>query len=193
MRGLAPARCAMLLLAFALVCSATGCSTPTQGQATTPDVTPTIPTSSKPRPIGSSTSPTSVKPGAESPLAGEDPCSLLTSADRAQLGLKSTPKTKDRGDRRSCQFSENGYVFSVNLFDTAGLDSVSLSDKDVKPVPTVGQHKALRSQFGDICSISMELTATSMVGISGGDVNGDMQKACDTAMRGAQVVEPKLP
>lgn len=194
MKVLMARRGTVFVVALGLLVSVTGCSTPTQGQPTTPDNAPTTTTTSQPRSTTSSARPTtSSKPDGKGPLAGKLPCSLLTDAERAQLQLKSTPKEQDYGDRRQCQFSENGFLAGVNIYDNSDLDSVRAVNTDVKPVPAVGRHKAIRSTFGGLCVISIEVTATSLAETTGGDIDGDMKKACDIAMRTAQIIEPKLP
>lgn len=179
----------MLVAMFVLIVSATGCSTPTDGRATTPDRVPTTTSLSKARPTV--TSPPSSKPGADDPLAGKSPCSLVGDNDRSQLGLTSKPKEKDYGDRRQCLFSEAKFATGVNVYDRSGLESVERSGRKVQAIPPVGRHKALKSTLGLTCSVTMEVTVTSMV--EGTGTADTEAQSCEIAMKMALAIEPKLP
>ncbi|SDD88232.1 DUF3558 family protein [Actinokineospora iranica] len=172
-----------------------GCSTVTPGQpgpVPGSDAGPTIPGTGLPRSTGTSKVPTSTgKPTGDGPLADVVPCSLLTEADRAQLGFKTEPKDVDYVDRRSCKFNEDRFTAGVNIYYRLGLDSVEAGNTDVRPVPTVGRHKALHSMFGITCLVTMEVTATSTVE-GAGSARTDAE-SCEVAMKIAQAVEPKLP
>ncbi|MGQ0837977.1 DUF3558 family protein [Actinokineospora sp.] len=169
-----------------------GCSTQTPGLAgPVSGVSQTVTKSQRPTTTSSSGATAGSKPSGTGPLAGVLPCSFLTNADRAQLGLKSTPKEIDEGDRRACQFSEKDVTTSVTIFDDLGLDSVDATDSDARPVPVVGRHKALQSMFGITCAVTMEITATSIVSATASG-NTDAE-SCEIAMKMAQAVERNLP
>ncbi len=169
-----------------------GCSTEAPGTAApVPDETPAATEASKPQRGSSTAGPSVATPSSESPLDGVAPCSLLSDAERGTLGLKSTPKPKDLDDRRSCQFSEDGFTAGVNVFYRLGLDSVEASNIGVKSVPIVGKHKALQSMFGISCAITMEISTTAIVSASASA--GTDARSCEIAMKIAELIEPKLP
>jgi hypothetical protein len=130
---------------------------------------------------------------ADGPLKDTKPCSLLSASDIAQL--QAGPGNEEQlNNARACRFLEaSGFAVSVGIFDDLGLDDVTTYG-EVKPVPTVGKHKAVQSMRGiDTCAVSIEVTKTSRVDAQGTSDDGDKQKACDLALRVARLVEPKLP
>jgi hypothetical protein len=119
----------------------------------------------------------------------------LNDQDRAQLGLKSAPKEQTLGYGRSCRFIEVAarLVIDVGIFDELGLDKEIAGAKNRRPVPTVGNHQAQEYMFGSNCTFTMGVGAKSTVDASAGDIDGNDTRACEVAMKVAQLVEPKLP
>lgn len=190
MRILVTVRGAILVATLGLMVSATGCSTPTQGQPTTPDGVPTTTSTSKLRPT-TTTAASSSKPVGTDPLAGKSPCSLLGDAERAQLGLTTAPKEKNLSDRRQCLFSEKDFATGVNVYDRNGLDGMEQGRDKVTSIPNIGRHKAIQAMFGTTCMVAMEITPTSAVEGTG-TADTDAQ-SCEIAMKMALAIEPKLP
>jgi hypothetical protein len=124
-------------------------------------------------------------------MANVAPCSLLTSAETAEL--RAGPgKDQTLNQGRACLFQEaSGFSMTVAIFDELGLDDL-VAQGPPKPV-TVGNRKAVQSIRGiDTCAISIELTKTSRVDTQG-TAGGDEEKSCDIALRVARLVEPRLP
>jgi hypothetical protein len=124
-------------------------------------------------------------------MANIAPCSLLTSAEVAELQAGPS-KEQTLNNARACRFTEaEGFTMSVAIFDELGLDD--LVSRGTPKEVTVGKRKALQSIGGiDTCAISIEVTKTSRVDTQG-TAGGDEQKSCDIALRVARLVEPKLP
>jgi hypothetical protein len=185
----------LIPVAAVLVSVLASCSNKDPGQAV-PAGTPSGPAGSGgPFPTGSgSTSASGSQPSAPAgPLKDTKPCSLLSASDIAELQAgQGTEETLN--NVRTCRFVHAaGFAVSVGILDDLGLDDVTTYGS-VKPVPTVGQHKAVQSMRGvDTCAISIEVTKTSRVDTQGTSDDGNVQKACDLALHVARLVEPKLP
>jgi Protein of unknown function (DUF3558) len=190
-------RSILLIPAAAMVLGAlVSCSNQDPGQAVAADTTSATPGSGGPFPTGSSSTGTSKSQSnsaSSSPLKDTKPCSLLSASDVSALQAGSG-KEEQLNNARACRFLEaKGFVMSVAIFDDLGLGDVTTYG-EVKPVPTVGAHKAVQSMRGvDTCAISIEVSKTSRVDVQGTSDDGSAQKSCDLALRVARLVEPKLP
>jgi hypothetical protein len=172
----------------------TACTDRATGQAVSTETTRSTgssgPFSASPTRPGTTTS----QPGAAaSPLKDTDPCSLISDAEAA--ALRAGPGTNETlNNARVCQFKDaDGFSMSVGIFDDLGLNDV-VANGPIKPVPTVGRHKAVQSMGGiRTCAISIEVTPTSRVDTTGTTNQPDDQKSCAIALQVAKLVEPRLP
>lgn len=186
-----------LVLAVIVVVGASGCGVTVHGSAQAP-VSVTEPPELGPFPTktGSSVPQTSSEvPRPPGPLAGVDPCSLVTAAEVAEL--KSGPGVAERiGSARMCTYKRpysggDGFVIGVAIFDELSLDEVVAHDTP-KPV-TVGKRRAVQSIGGFFtCAVTMEVSPTSRVDTQGTTGRKD-ERACELALQLARMVEPKLP
>lgn len=175
----------------ALIGGTTACSGKTNGSAI-PGST-TEPQSTGSTPTGRTTS---GRPTSGNQLAGKDPCSLLTSAGQAQLGVSGGEK-RDVGSARTCRWRLRGpdvtLIFDVGITEKFGIKDLP-ADLTINPLPNVGSRKAVQNpaKQGGACSVIMDVTDSSRVDttvVAGTDV----QKACDLALQMAKLVEPELP
>ena len=143
-----------------------------------------FPTGDSPQP-STSTSP-SVGAG---PLAGRSPCSLLSAAELSPFNAE-PGKEEKQGYGRKCQYRVPEGTLSVTIFDTLGTKDIQ--GTNLTPV-RIGNHDAVRSEFGATCAFSLATTPTSRVDAAGTHISGNEQKSCDFATQLAQLVEPKLP
>ncbi len=189
MRKVVGRQAAQLAAFLVLVAYIGGCSTITPGDANpAPSIEGTTSPTSKPRPTSPSKSSTTSKSVA--PLDGVLACTLLNEADRAQLAVTAVQKEKDLGDRRSCTFNENTFIVGVTLYDNADFESIKAVRKDARALPPVGKHQALQGSLGSVCSVTLQVTETSL---AEGSVGGDHPQKCELALKVAQLIEPKLP
>jgi hypothetical protein len=118
---------------------------------------------------------------------------LLTAAEVTELqaGLG---KEQKLGKARACSFEDApDFDLGVAIFDDLSIDDVAAVNREVKPLPNIGRHRAVQSIGGiDTCGVSIEVTKTSRVDTLG-TAGGDERKSCDIALRVAKLVEPKLP
>jgi hypothetical protein len=179
---------------FLMVAGLVACSEKTVGQALPSDMTvsSTGAGSGGPFPTGSGR-PTSTQPSVpRSPIADVLPCSLLSASEVAEL--RAGPGKDERvNNARACNFNDgDGFVLGVAIYDELGLEDL-VAGSDIKPVPTVGRHKAVQAIGGiDTCGIVIEVTKTSRVDVLG-TAGGNEQKSCEIALRAAKLVEPRLP
>lgn len=170
-----------------------GTATPGGSGAPSESSRPTIPgggTASSDRP-----SPSKTGSSGESPVAGTDPCELLTSADVAALAVG--PSKGEKGldsTSRACVWNstdQGEYTIRVQIFDTRGLKEIQASGP-VEQLSGIGKHKAVRYPFGTLCAVGIAITETSRVEATGASGN-NKQRACQVATQVAQLIEPKLP
>lgn len=130
------------------------------------------------------------------PVAGLDPCTLLTSGEIAQLGLPSGQK-EDLGGQRGCVWNvtgRSGYSVSVGIRETQGIKDIQSQAVRTSGAP-VGKHEArLLEEPGNTpgsCMAVLGVTSSSRVDII---VQADVTaQACQVANQVATKVEPKLP
>jgi hypothetical protein len=183
-----PIVAAVAVLAAAL----TSCATPTSGQAVPGDA----PGSTSRPGAAPGTRPTS-RPQV-SPLAGLDPCALLTASGKAKLGITTEGEHRDILASRGCQWRvrlpQATYLFTVGLLDKAGIEKIP-SEVAVEKIPNIGDHQAVlgKGAGGTTgCGVSLGITDSSRVDtqvVAGTDVD----KACELVMQLARLVEPELP
>lgn len=140
---------------------------------------------------------TSGKPTSGENLDGKDPCSLLSSAGQAQLGINNGEK-RQVGDARSCRWRLRGpsetYIFDVLIYDKLGIKDLP-SEREIKQLPKVGAHEAVQrtdSANPGNCGVIIGVTESSRV-TTQVTAGTDTQKGCDLAMQLAKLVEPELP
>ncbi|MGH3624885.1 MAG: DUF3558 family protein [Sciscionella sp.] len=129
------------------------------------------------------------------PLDGTDPCSLLPERYLGQLGLnQGRPGVSDPGQSVSCDYESANYGVTVGVFYHVGAKR-NVPGQVQKPVTVNGGgRRALQDiTHGGVCSISMEVTASSSVDVEGNYGGGDQQQACQLSMLVAKAVEPQLP
>ncbi|HEY0454278.1 DUF3558 domain-containing protein [Actinophytocola sp.] len=170
------------------VLALTGC---TETQAGTPRAADADVTTA---PGSSSGAPTS---GGDSPLAGIEPCDLLTAEEVAQLGV-GNGQNDDVGDSPGCSWSKSGdFVLSVGLVTDVGIHDANLQGASPEPV-NVGGHEAIRvqNQGGGEggCAVLIATSDSSFVDITVITTSGsDTPRACGAAENVAGLVERKLP
>lgn len=198
----------LIAVALTLTAAIAGCAHVTTGEAapapriTAPPDDPTTTTraagppssSSAASPPGSSSSSSSPS-SAGGPLTAVSPCALVGDQDRAQLGLRSSPRQRTLGYSRSCEFSEDeaDLLVGVAIFDTLGPDKDVGGAQGRRAVAPIGRHQAQRWMFAGLCTFSLAVSATSTVDATAEDIDGDEARSCDTALLLARLVEPKLP
>lgn len=183
------------MLLLALAAALTACADSTAGTAVPGNggTEPTVGQSTKP---GKQT--TSTKPGsAASPLANVDPCTLLTSQGKAQLGISGGEK-ENIGSARVCKWRLRGpvdtYFFTVGIYDRLGIKDIP-QNIQLKELPDIGTHKAVQDvdpANPGVCGVTLGVTESSRVRIQV-LAGTDTTKACDLALQMAKLVEPELP
>ncbi|WP_233427902.1 DUF3558 domain-containing protein [Actinokineospora spheciospongiae] len=190
---------ACVVFAVLVFAAATGCSTETAGRAVPgvvdsgdpePSTTPTGSTSESGGPTGSGDSADTI-----------DPCALFTSETKAALGVTGPAKPDETRIARLCQWKvdkgsiADSYNFTVAVFPELGIDQLVVDGE--KTSISVGSRRAVQAitQLDDICVVSIELTATSRVDVSGIGTGGTMEPAvlCPKVLDAAKLVEPELP
>jgi hypothetical protein len=153
-------------------------------------------------PAGNSTTTTSkgttpsTSTGSTNPLAGKDPCSLLTPSAKATLGVSGGEKS-NAGSSRGCKWQLRAASGDLNLFAIDILDRQGIKDLPpaAKQLADVGTHKAAQTSGNGgpgSCSVIMGVGDKSRVE-STVVAGTDTQKACDLALQMAKLVEPELP
>ncbi|MGQ0840280.1 DUF3558 domain-containing protein [Actinokineospora sp.] len=179
-----------------LLTTTTACSTETAGTALPGQSTNTsTPTAS---PSTSAKRPTSTKPAPnDSPLTDTDPCTLLPDAGKTELGLSGSGEPDDIGSGRGCKWRLRGpkdtYIFGVDIYDTLGIKDLP-NDINNRQLPNIGDRPAVETGLtgAETCSVTMGVTETSRVSTTA--VAGvDRAKACQLALRLAELIEPGLP
>ena len=177
----------VLAVALALTaCSQSSSGTPTP-QNTTAETTTT---SAK-----ASTSNTA----STSPIADIDPCTLLSSTERAQLGNLGEGERNDLGGGIGCGWAASGsHRATVVLNDKLSLDDFAkpgdqvidftVNGRQAKKIP--GNEKAATD---NMCEIGLEIGPHARAHIVVNMADGTAEEACQLAEQVAQAVEPKLP
>ncbi|MCG8920799.1 DUF3558 domain-containing protein [Actinokineospora sp. PR83] len=184
------------MLVFTVV---SGCSTKTAGSAV-----PGVVDSGAPEPSTTPTRSTSESGGptrSGSSAASIDPCALFTPATKAALGVTGPAKPDETRIARFCQWKvdkgsiADSYHFTVAVFPELGIDQL-VADGEKKSI-SVGSRRAVQAitQLNDVCMVSIELTATSRVDVTGIGTGGTMEPAvlCPKVLDAAKLVEPELP
>lgn len=137
--------------------------------------------------------------GGGSPLAALQPCNLVSGSEQTQLQVSQSQSGTESG-ARYCAWQrpvdasgQNGYVVSVDLRDSQGMDSVNTGGYDVTS-ETVGKHqgKQLKATASAGCIVVIGVSATSRVDVTATDGTATTS-SCQIANQLANVVEPQLP
>jgi hypothetical protein len=127
-----------------------------------------------------------------------DPCALLNSAARGQLGLTDSGEPDDVGTAKGCKWRLRGpsetWTFTVDLRDSGGIKDLP-PENNPKPIADVGSHKAVQlAEVGGPGACSVVLGVTDSSAATASVLAGtNTQKACDLALQMAKLVEPGLP
>lgn len=181
-------------LAFMLA-GATACSDKTNGQAVPGGPTEQTGGSTTATSKGSTTPKTTTSSGT-SPITGKDPCSLLTTSAKAQLGLSGNGEKANVGSARGCNWERRNAsgdleLFTVDINEHLGVKDVPAS---AKPIADIDGHKAVQgSDLGGpgTCTVVVGVTDKSRVDntvLAGRDT----QKSCELASQLAKLVAPEL-
>lgn len=184
-----------ILLVALLTMGSVSCSSETNGSPSATDATSSAARPTLPGGGGSTTTGAkSTGNGTSSLTTDIDPCNLLTPADTASLNVaQGNREDSSSGTSRRCVWTSAGsFTMDVAIFDIRGIKDVVASGQ-IQQIPKIGRHEAVQSFGGvDSCAISMAITETSRVDTSAA-AHGDAQKSCETALKVAQLVEPRLP
>lgn len=156
-------------------------------------------TTGQPSPASASHDPTSgsglsgsvpTSSGKMGSLPVDRPCSLLSSSDLRQIGVSSSPSQDKIGTAPSCETSNADDHIIVSIFANDGLSGLQASG----PVHNemIGSHQA--KQEVDItgsCIIDIGVSNTSSVQVTTTPILS--ADPCPTALKVANLVEPKLP
>jgi hypothetical protein len=131
-------------------------------------------------------------------LAHTDPCTLLDPAIVSRNGLeKGVPDTGLAV--RSCLWSTPAvadlqYKISIGIYDNNGLGDFNHVSFDISAY-AVGRHQGqlLKTIGDDECTVSIAVTKTSRVDITGNTSKNQTATSCAIMETTARAVEPKLP
>ena len=167
-------------------CAQSSNGTPTPAQGTTATNTASAETSAS-------------NTASDSPIADIDPCSLLTSTERMQIGGLTEGERQDLAGGVGCSWLASGsHSIILDLNGKLGLQS--LDDSTGTSVDlTVNGRKARKipgsTQAGTnrMCEFGLEIGPSSRALIIVTMVSGTTEEACQIADQTAQAIEPKLP
>ncbi|HEX4703510.1 MAG TPA: DUF3558 domain-containing protein [Pseudonocardiaceae bacterium] len=176
----------LVVLTMVALMGLAGCASATPGTGVAANTT----TSSAEAPTDSASS---------SGLAAIKPCDLIDSSELSRLGLTSTGPTSGSG-ARSCGWDNNaydnglGYTIGADIRDGQGLNDINTNGFALSNDP-IGHHqgKQVRETTGDVCGVTIGVTATSRVDISANTGSADINQACTLANQFAKLIEPNLP
>jgi uncharacterized protein DUF3558 len=188
-------RSVLLMSALALVLAGTSaCSDKTTGSA--------VPGGSTGEQTGSSTTTTSKGSSSSrpttggTPLAGKDPCSLLTANAKAELGLSGDGEKSNAGSARGCKWQRRDvsgdlHIFSVDINEHLGVKDLPASAKQLADID--GHKAAQTSGIGGPGSCTVTTGVTDKSRVDSSVLAGtNTQKSCDLALQVAKLVEPEL-
>jgi hypothetical protein len=164
------------------------CSTTTSGAAEAVDTT----TVQQPSTTSKATSTTS---SSNSPLAGIDPCDLLSSADRVELDV-AEGKFEVIGRSKNCSW-QNYADFIIGIGLKADLAFKDANLRGATPTRiNIGRHEAYKVEetggAQGTCEVYIVTGASSFAQVNAG-VGLQTQAACVKAVRVAQIIDSKLP
>lgn len=148
-----------------------GCSQPTDGSATPGGSGPTATgrTSASSEPTSASSEP------AERPKAidikGVDPCSLVTDAQRAEVGLDRPPRLDEEAGNPGCSLSREDRKYSVGLYlnSTRGIEVYTDPPRPDATKTQVGGFPAVLLQsttaLGPACSVIIDVSDGQVVNV----------------------------
>lgn len=137
---------------------------------------------------------------ANTPLAGTDPCSLLTDQEAAQFDDFHAPKREKVGSADTCSWEsiedhtlKDDFSITTVVRTNAGVDDAVDQGMGVDKVEAKGRRWAQIPDAGG-CTLAIGVTSSSRVDVSLTKASDHtIDQACDLADEVAQLVEPKLP
>ncbi|WP_424189548.1 DUF3558 family protein [Actinokineospora sp. G85] len=180
--------------AVAVAIALAGCSTTTPG---TPTATPGATTGE----TSSRSAPTTSKTDDNDSLAALDPCDLMTSTARAELGISDSGKVDESPSGKGCEWEakpsglDGHFLFGAIVYPKLGVDKVNSSGE--KTETTIGGRRAVRSTgaAGSVYAVSLEVTPSSRVDVEfiGGGGRVPAEQMWSWVEKWANLVEPELP
>ncbi len=165
----------------AVLVGAAACNNSTPGQASAATTT-----------TGSQPGDTSTAGGGGNALPVNHACSLLSSAELEQLGVSAQPTQEMVGTAHACEFDSAEFSMAIGIRTDVGLAGFTDSGGIVHGT-TIGRHQAKQEVDNTgSCVIGIGVSASSRVDVTvtPGDQTSD---PCPTALKLANIVEPKLP
>ncbi|WP_188316715.1 DUF3558 family protein [Solihabitans fulvus] len=180
-------------LAAATLLTVTACSGSTPGQPNPAPVTTTTTTTSTPS--GSDSSDNTSNPPSSStgggPLAGADPCSLLSQSDAQNLKFIKGPVREKIGTADTCRWNPRDMTVAVGIRTNVGLAGVQANGNPITDSKIGGHQTRQTLGSGGSCIIAIGVTPSSRVDVL--VTTGPSTDPCPTALQVAQLVEPRLP
>lgn len=130
---------------------------------------------------------TSPSPTKSTGLADTDPCSLLTKAEQTELGVTREPERDKVGTADTCKLRLPEFQsVLVGIRKNLGLSQVQANGGQITDTTVSGRKaKQVAGQAAGSCLIALDVSESSRVDVTTGD--------CSTALKVAELVEPKLP
>jgi hypothetical protein len=171
-------RLVLMAILFAMVVGVSACNTATNGQPS-PSVTQT------------GLRETSTVAGGGNGLPVNQACSLLSSSELEQLGASSPTTQEMVGTAHACEFDSADFAMAVGIRTDVGLAGF-VSAGGVVHDTTVGTHQAKQEVDNTgSCVIGIGVSDSSRVDVTVTPIlTGD---PCPTALKLANLIEPKLP
>jgi hypothetical protein len=140
---------------------------------------------------GGSSVDTSTSGGGGNTLPVNHVCSLLSSSDLTQLGTSAQPTQAMVGTAHTCEFASADFTMGVAIRTDVGLPGFTANGGTVHDT-TIGAHQAKQEvDSTGSCVIGIGVSASSRVDVTVlPNENGD---PCPTALKLANLIEPKLP
>jgi hypothetical protein len=171
-------RFVLMAILSVMVVGVSACNTATNGQPS-PSVTQT------------GLRETSTVAGGGNALPVNQACSLLSSSDLEQLGASSPTTQEMVGTAHACEFDSAAFTMALAVRTDVGLAGFTTAGGVVHDT-TVGTHQAKQEVDNTgSCVIGIGVSSSSRVDVT---VTGDgTSDPCPTALKLANLVEPKLP
>jgi hypothetical protein len=126
-------------------------------------------------------------------LAGIAPCSLLTSAEVAQLGLAGASPDQDTvAGRPACLWGAPNLTIGIYVDAKNGLADLGTGGATRVEDRTIGGHQGRLVEKAETCDIDIAITPKSSVTVSVTALGG-ASAPCPVAEPAAALVEPRLP
>lgn len=181
----------VLAVSLGVLVGVSACSSSEGGEATTEPPAAEQPSMSAP----SSSAASSPK----APLAGTDPCSLISKSDVSKYGEQiQGPSRENIGSNRGCRFKKpfqsepkGSFAMTVGIRDGQGVKDAVDQGYGIQKTEDEGRTFA-RIPGADACIVAIGVTETSRVDVSISMAAGT-EKACQVASEISDVVASKLP